>query len=483
MMPRLATAALLLLSVLPRIGPAAEPLLRNGEFREWSGGVPTGWTVSTGATTGGSRESHVGPVDESGLELRGDRETGIWRSVSQSAAVVPGASYRLSFETQADGVRREGRQFGNCYVGVLLFDAAGERKAVEVRSIFEPALVPGQLVVTVPDGSARADVTIFLSQTGTLRVRQVGLEPVGPEQSFSLLVDEMARYYSFLQLKGIDWRKEAESVRDAAERAGTPEDFAAAVRPLLERLHDLHVTMQLPGGEPVGTFRSQGTANFDARSIAKRLKDVRQIGRLGFIGRTSEGYGYAAIGSLSADRETARRFLEALDGLLDAPGLILDLRVNGGGAEPLAQEIVSRFAKSPVLYAKNQVRSGPEASDLMVVSERTLQPHASVHYGGPLAVLIGPKCISSGEGMALMLAALPHARLIGRPTQGASGNPRPIRLPNGVTVNYSTWLSLTPDGDAIEGKGVQPDVVTDDDPTGEAGLEAAIEFLTSAVMN
>jgi hypothetical protein len=476
-------SSLLLIAFAQPAISANEPLLLNGEFVEWGDGIPAGWEISTGATSGGMRASHVGPIDESGLELSGDRETGVWKSVFQSVAVIPGATYRLTFEAQAKGVRREDRQFGNCYVGALIFDTGGQRKGIEFRSIFEAALVPGQLLFTTPEGAARADVMIFLSQTGTLRVRRVGLEQVAPEESFSLLVDEVERYYSFLQLKEIDWRKEAESIRPAAEAAKAPREFVAAVRPLLEKLRDLHVTMHLPDGEQVGTFRSRGTANFDARTIAERLKSTQQIGRMGFVGRTAEGYGYVALGSLTADRETAARFLQAVDGLLDAPGLIFDLRVNGGGAEPLAQEIVSRFTRSPVLYAKNQVRCGPEPDDLMAISERILQPHPKVHYGKPLAVLIGPKCISSGEGMALMLAALPQAKLSGQPTQGASGNPRPVRLPNGVIVLYSTWIALTPEGEPIEGQGVQPDVEVPDDPTGEAGLSAAIEHLTTAINN
>ncbi|MCA9052693.1 MAG: S41 family peptidase [Planctomycetaceae bacterium] len=456
---------------------AAEELLQNRELRDWADGKPAEWQIETGATSGSTRESIVQPLDGGGVELRGDNQTGVWRIVQQRVDIQPGVTYRLGFTAAAKGVRREAKQFNNCYVGVFLADAAGKRKGIEFRTIFEPTAVSGQLVFAAPEAATRADVMLFLSQTGTLRVQELSLTRVEPRDSFRLLVEELGRYYSFLQLKGIDWTMETDAVRVAAESANSPETFVAAVKPLLARLEDLHVSCVLPSGEAIPMYISRADPNFQARAVAQQLEDVNQVGRMGFVGRTAEGYGYAALGTLSVDNQTATRFVEAFEGLLDAPALIVDLRVNGGGTESLAQEIVSRLTDQPVLYARNQVRCGPAPDDLLTISERILSPHATVRYTKPVAVLIGPKCVSSGEGMALMLKTLPHAKLFGQSTRGASGNPRPIGLPNGVAVHYSTWISLTPDDRPIEGIGVVPDVTIDDDPTGEKGLDEAIGWL------
>ena len=90
-------------------------------------------------------------------------------------------------------------------------------------------------------------------------------------------------------------------------------------------------------------------------------------------------------------------------------------------------------------------------------------------------MLIGPATVSSAESLALMFKALPRARLIGRPTRGASGNPQPLALANGVTVSFSRWVNLTPDGTPIETRGVQPDRDVAHEVDSDTAFLAALE--------
>ena len=77
-----------------------------------------------------------------------------------------------------------------------------------------------------------------------------------------------------------------------------------------------------------------------------------------------------------------------------------------------------------------------------------------------------------------MREALPNAFLVGKPTRGSSGNPKPLVLPNGVTVTYSRWVSMLPDGTPIEGRGVRPDIEVEHAAQGDPTLDAAIAALT-----
>jgi carboxyl-terminal processing protease len=195
------------------------------------------------------------------------------------------------------------------------------------------------------------------------------------------------------------------------------------------------------------------------------------------IGRTDDGFGYVAVGSLTADENTTKNMLAAFDSLLDAKGLIVDLRVNGGGDERIAQQFVSRLVSEPLVYASHKVRGGAAYENFLPPMNRQVMPRAGQTYRGPVVGLIGRGCVSSGEAFALMLRALPQTKLIGQPTRGASGNPHPIALPNGVTVHYPIWISLQLDGKPLEGVGIAPDVTIDEDPTGIKGLQAAVEEL------
>lgn len=82
----------------------------------------------------------------------------------------------------------------------------------------------------------------------------------------------------------------------------------------------------------------------------------------------------------------------------------------------------------------------------------------------------------------MMMKAIPRVTLIGQPTRGASGNPHPVQLSNGIQVMFSRWVSMLPDGSPIETIGVPPDRVVphqranDEDPT----LEVAIKVLQGA---
>jgi hypothetical protein len=474
--------AIALLWLQPLQSFAAEQLeIKNGDFKQWEKELPAEWAIEIGARSGTAKPSQLQPLEDGGVELSGVAGTGEWKSLAQKIAVPAGAALRLRFEARTAELQREGRQFDNCYIGLAVFDAAGKRLALHFRDLFENDWAPGQLAVKLPDSAASVQVQIFLSKSGKLQVRNVRLERLDPIDSFDVLVDELDRYYSFFDLKKLNWRERAAKYQDAGRRAANDEEFVAAVKPLLAELKDLHVGIELPGGRHVPTFVSAVDRNFDARAIAAELRGVKQIGRMGFIGRTAEGFGYLAIGTLAADAKATAEMLAAFDSLLDAKGLIIDLRPNAGGSELVAQQFISRLIDKSLEYASNQFRGGADYDNLVTRGTRQIAPGKGKAYEGRVVGLIGPGCVSSGEGFALMVAALPKGKLIGQPTRGASGNPQPVLLPNGVKVTYSTWVPLQLDGEPFEGVGIAPDVRIDDDPRGLKGLQAAIEALSEGV--
>ena len=136
--------------------------------------------------------------------------------------------------------------------------------------------------------------------------------------------------------------------------------------------------------------------------------------------------------------------------------IIIDVRANSGGSEAKAIRFAACFAVQPVHYAlhferRNGRLSGPH--------ERWLMPqHVIAPYRGRVAVLIGKGTISSCESFVLMMKQLPNCTLIGENTAGASGNPQPLDLGNGVWVYIPSWMSFSPHGTLLEGRGVSPDI-------------------------
>jgi C-terminal processing protease CtpA/Prc len=148
----------------------------------------------------------------------------------------------------------------------------------------------------------------------------------------------------------------------------------------------------------------------------------------------------------------------------------------------LARRFAGCFVDEPVVYAKHVIRAADQPGGFTPPRERILEPHTGgPQYRGKIAVLMGPKNLSSCEAFLLMMKQVPQCKLIGEKSYGSSGNPQPIGLPNGVTVYLPSWRAMRPDGTCFEGEGIAPDirvrapakVLEEQDPV----LEAALEYL------
>ena len=293
------------------------------------------------------------------------------------------------------------------------------------------------------------------------------------------LVDSLKEHYSFSALKEIDWNELSGRYRNAAESARSVDAFVDVIGKMLAELADLHVWIELPDGSTVHPYVSRYRANYDHRAVRAKLDALRQFGQLGFVGRTEEGFGVVVIDGLPAEGDAVyTEFTDAVAQMFNAPGLIVDLRSNGGGSENRAAQIAGLFADKKYLYARSKVRAGPRIDDFRETPARYIEPTTARPFTRPVICLVGPGCVSSGEGFALMMKAIDHVTLVGQPTRGASGNPHPVTLANGVKVWFSRWVSLQPDGTPIEGQGVQPDIKLEQRGAGDSTFDEAVKILS-----
>ncbi len=451
---------------------AQEPDLVNGSLAEWKGGRPVGWTIGQGAgNRSGSAVSLIEKVVDGGACLRGDANTGRWLLLSQSLPLGVGDAFRLSFEARAFDLRQEGDQWPSHHVGMSFFDEGGESRTPHRRRIASEKWTDEEIVGRVPAWAKRADVQVLLSMSGTLEVRNFHIERLKPEQSFEVLVRHMDRYYSYFDHREIDW---AGVVSRHEKGSGT---FVERIVAMLGELRDPHVVVSEPGGKQLRTWTPELHYNFSHEAVISRLREVKQIGRNSFVGRTEEGFGYLAVGSLIGDGAVFDQLEAAVGAMLDVRGFLVDLRANGGGWEANAIRVGALFCDKERVYARVCYRSGPVHDAFTPAEDRSIKPREGATFTGPVICLIGGACVSSGEALALMFKSMPHATLLGQPTQGASGNPQPVVLPNGVRITFSRWVAMRPDGSVYEGEGVQPDILVAHEKEGDSTFEAAIEEL------
>ena len=265
---------------------AAAPQIVNGSFADWKDDLPVGWSVEIGATLGGdSPKSKLTKGPGPSLELSGDVDTIAWQVVSQTIEVQPGQALRLTYEAKAMGVKREGRQFDNCYVALFPVTTDGSKSPPLVWPIDSGEYESRTRYLQVAQNVSRFNLLIFLSKTGTLNIKNISLaeNDLSPEDSFDLLVKDMAANYSFFDHKRIDWKELSGRYRERAIKAKSPQQFAKVVAQMLDKLKDTHVSVLLDG-KRFGFYISRTTGKHDFSMVNRDLDAVLPVGNLGLIG-------------------------------------------------------------------------------------------------------------------------------------------------------------------------------------------------------
>ena len=159
-----------------------------------------------------------------------------------------------------------------------------------------------------------------------------------------------------------------------------------------------------------------------------------------------------------------KEFKTALEKYHDAPGIILDLRRNGGGDLAVLLPLASYFFGKKTLFAKDSTRSGKPLSAYGGLFKLPLQLYVGKAgqqlYSGPVAILVDSHSASSSEVFAAGMQDTERARVIGSQSCGCVlGIARPRVMKGGSVLEMSEVLWFTPKGRKLEGTGIVPDEV------------------------
>jgi len=129
-----------------------------------------------------------------------------------------------------------------------------------------------------------------------------------------------------------------------------------------------------------------------------------------------------------------------------APGIVIDLRFNRGGDDNLAAAYAGWFVDRPVFYEYGTTYD-PGTGEPAVLWESWTRPRPD-RYEGPVALLVGPYTISSGEGLPKVFAESGTGAIVSwYGTNGAFGMESlgPV-LPLGIMTAFPTGASLDEHG-------------------------------------
>lgn len=206
------------------------------------------------------------------------------------------------------------------------------------------------------------------------------------------------------------------------------------------------------------------------------------------------GYAYVKVNTFAGNEtlivESWEYFLNQVRSE-GAPGIIIDLRQNGGGFTFIATRLASYFFNDEIDILYSEEYSPFTGEFFRSPFPTTIQPPAEEkRYLGPIAVLVGPACSSACEFFAYHFTIEDRAAIVGQyPTNGLGGGWFPTLMPDGVQMAVPTSRRVNPDGEiVIEGPGVLPtvDVPVDDETVfyeGDIVLDSAVEYLQDQATN
>lgn len=207
-------------------------------------------------------------------------------------------------------------------------------------------------------------------------------------------------------------------------------------------------------GEP-GTTVDMTTHPFKGSATERKYTIVREVIHVPSVrAKMEDGIDYirlADFGETSGDEVRAA----LLDGhAKGAKGYILDLRDNGGGLLETAVQISSLF-----------VPQGTIVSTIRRDGERTTSEALGTAIGGlqPLVILVNKYTASASEITAGALQDYHLATLIGTKTFGKGVVQSIFPMPDQGALKITTARYVTPLGRDIQHRGIDPDIVVNQD--------------------
>jgi len=146
----------------------------------------------------------------------------------------------------------------------------------------------------------------------------------------------------------------------------------------------------------------------------------------------------------------------------NVPGVIVDIRGNGGGADPLTAELCGYFFDKPSFY-EYETHYNPKTGRFPIADELWIKPK-TIRFTGNVIALVNLMTASSAEGIAMAVRRLKKGNVVGFfGTNGSFGmTGGVIKIPNNFTIYFPIGQSLNINKiiqiDSKNGKGgIDPD--------------------------
>lgn len=307
---------------------------------------------------------------------------------------------------------------------------------------------------------------------------------LGDRAAVIAIADLMRDHYPAFAARGVDFEARRSAIMGALPVAPTSGQAFAAAEALLAGLDDAHLelTAEIDGqdrslsvteGQTLDAIAARGGERPEREWLRSWRDGVGQTilegqghvaGENRLFWGVTDGVGYLAIVTMGGFDPDDDADLVALDKALDeamsafagARAVIVDVSNNRGGYDSVSRHIAGRFADRPrIAYSKRGWASGVAAQVVEV------RPSHRGRYLGPVWLLTSDITVSAGETFSQMMRVLPNVTQAGTVTRGSFSDQTPVPLANGWSFAMPMELYSDPQGRALEGRGLEPDVRID----------------------
>jgi len=322
--------------------------------------------------------------------------------------------------------------------------------------------------------------------------------PDTPRSNFDVFAQTWAEQYGFFREKKVDWAPVVAANRARVTDATTPEQLFDIISGMISPLQDAHsfigaqaIKKSFGGVRKTPSFlatraaRDSGYALVSAyltsplrRFCEGRVEfgmlgpDVGYLRIRGFSGYTKDGAFETGLAALDAGLDTAFADTRGWK------GLVIDVRLNGGGADPYGIAIARRLTATPYTAYVKQARSDPaDPTKWTEEQPSVVQPSTRPSFRGPIIELTGVQSISAAETFTqALMDRKPKVIRLGETTQGVFSDVLGRTMPNGWQFGLANERFVT-DGKSFDNVGIAPDVAVESlTPAARAtGKDAAVE--------
>lgn len=331
-----------------------------------------------------------------------------------------------------------------------------------------------------------------------------------PIYNFEVFAETVKEHYAFLELNKINWNQLYKQQKGKLTEKSTDIELYHVIEETLELLNDNHAYLEATEEvytavekqsnkeqkEETDTENLQEYGDFQVAGIVAKhhlQEDLTRDYKLQFPliqwGKMNDVTGYIQVKAmwLFADLDVPKKRIDEV-GYVDAfvktfhqmyegdyikeevkevskimnmvmkdlsemKSIIIDVRFNGGGQDPVSFEILSRFIPDRIQVATQKLRYGNRFTSLLPLYVEGKESA----YTKPVYVLTSQQTGSAAEAFSIATMAMNNANRIGSAPSGALSTALEKKLPNGWSFAISNEMYMDNNGKSYENIGVPVD--------------------------